>query len=247
MKPLCLFLSCFLFLFLFSAAGRVPAADALSAADAAKAYDAGDLETAARLFAGAADAAPRSASARYNLGNACFRLGRLPEALQAYRSAELLAPRDPDIRRNLALAAAAAGVPLPEPAGVRRLFAVFAAKELQTLLRCGYLALVAFLLLAFALPAARRAFLLSALPAALLALFALAGLAWRAADARTPERVLSEETPARSAPLADATTLATLPAGTFLRVRETRGGWLFVRSGGVEAWIPSDRALAVPR
>jgi tetratricopeptide (TPR) repeat protein len=214
---------------------------------ATAAYDAGDLETAARLFAEAADAAPHSVSARYNLGNACFRLGRLPEALQAYRSAQMLAPRDPAVRRNLALAAAAAGVPLPEPSGIRKVYAVFSARELATLLRIGYLALAAFLLLAYALPAARRAFLWLAVPAALAAAFALAGLATRAAAAKTPEMILSEATAARSAPLADATTLATLPAGTFVEKLDARGGWLDVRTGEVVAWVPADRTLPVPR
>jgi tetratricopeptide (TPR) repeat protein len=240
MKPICaLLLAC---LFLLPSAAFADAPDGATAA-----YNAGDLETAARLFAEAADASPHSVAARYNLGNAFFRLGRLPEAMQAYRSAQLLSPRDPDIRRNLFLAATAAGVPLPEPAGVRKAFAVFSARELTTILRIGYLALVAFLLLAYSLPAARRAFLHLAVPAALLALFALAGLWLRARDARTPERILAEEMPARSAPLEDATTLATLPAGTFVRVQETRGGWLCVLAGEVLAWVPADRTLAVPR
>ena len=240
MKPIsALLLAC---LFLLPSAASADAPD-----EATAAYNAGDLETAARLFGEAADASPHAVAARYNLGNALFRLGRLPEAMQAYRSAQLLSPRDGDIRRNLFLAATAAGVPLPAPAGLRKAFAVFSARELHAILRTGYLALVACLLLAYSLPAARRAFAHLAVPAALLALFALAGLWLRAADARTPERILSEETPARSAPLEDATTLATLPAGTFVRVRETRGGWLDVRAGEVVAWVPADRTLAVPR
>ena len=240
MNPVRVLLSLCLFLLPWAASADGP--DGATAA-----YAAGDFETAARLFAEAADAAPHAVAARYNLGNACFRLGRLPEALQAYRSAQILSPRDPDIRRNLLLAAAAAGVPLPEPSGIRKLYAVFSARELTTILRIGYLALVAFLLLAYSLPAARRAFLHLAVPAALFALFALAGLWMRATDARTPERILSLGTPARSAPLEDATTLATLPAGTFVRVRETRGGWLCVLAGEVLAWVPADRTLAVPR
>jgi len=215
--------------------------------EATAAYAAGDFETAARLFSEAADASPGSASARYNLGNAFFRAGRLPEALQAYRSAQLLAPRDGDVRRNLALAASAAGVPLPSPRGAEKVFAPFAAKELATFLRFGYLALFACLLLAYALPSARRAFLWLALPAALAALFAGAGLLARAAQAREPEVILASETEARSAPLADATALSTLPAGTFARKTDERGGWLAVRAGEVVAWIPSDRALPVPR
>jgi len=45
-----------------------------------------------------------SAEVHYNLGNAYLRTGQVGKAILAYRRAELLAPRDPDIRANLELA-----------------------------------------------------------------------------------------------------------------------------------------------
>lgn len=45
-----------------------------------------------------------SAALHFNLGNARFRSGRLGPAIVAYREAELLAPRDPDVRANLQFA-----------------------------------------------------------------------------------------------------------------------------------------------
>ena len=49
----------------------------------------------------------------YNLGNARYRHGDLGQAIWAYRHAQRLAPRDPDIRANLNLAAQSAGITLP--------------------------------------------------------------------------------------------------------------------------------------
>ena len=43
----------------------------------------------------------RDPQAHYNLGNACFKAGRLGEAVLWYERALRLAPRDADIRANL--------------------------------------------------------------------------------------------------------------------------------------------------
>src|SRR5208337_1310891 len=45
-----------------------------------------------------------SAALYFNLGNACFKAGTLGRALAAYRQAEALAPRDPDLRANIQFA-----------------------------------------------------------------------------------------------------------------------------------------------
>ena len=50
----------------------------------------------------------------YNFGCALFRDGRLGEAIAAWESARILAPRDPDIRHNLQIATARQIDKLPE-------------------------------------------------------------------------------------------------------------------------------------
>ncbi len=53
---------------------------------------------------------PQSAVLHYNLGNAYFLQGDAARAAAAYQQAAALAPRDGDIRANLALARQAAGL-----------------------------------------------------------------------------------------------------------------------------------------
>src|SRR5207249_8839840 len=45
-----------------------------------------------------------SAALYFNLGNALFKSGQIGRAIAAYRQAEQLAPRDPDVRANLQFA-----------------------------------------------------------------------------------------------------------------------------------------------
>ena len=50
-----------------------------------------------------------NARQRLNLGNAWLKAGQIGRAVRAYRQAEALAPRDPDIRANLQIARNQAG------------------------------------------------------------------------------------------------------------------------------------------
>lgn len=67
-------------------------------------FEAGDFTSAATAYEGIlAESGPR-ASVYYNLGNSHLRMGNYGPAILAYERAKLLAPRDPDLRSNLALA-----------------------------------------------------------------------------------------------------------------------------------------------
>ncbi len=69
-----------------------------------KAYQAGTYEAARdRYLEGIAKGAD-NAHVWYDLGNTYFRLGSFGQAIASYRRAELVRPRDPDIRANLSLA-----------------------------------------------------------------------------------------------------------------------------------------------
>jgi tetratricopeptide (TPR) repeat protein len=60
-------------------------------------------------------AAYYDAAALYNAGNAAARAGRYAQAILNYERAQLLAPRDPDVRANLAQVRARAGVEAEPP------------------------------------------------------------------------------------------------------------------------------------
>ena len=86
-------------------------------ADAAKAYDENRLPEAIAGWQALADEGQALPEVLFNLGNAYYRHGDLGEAILAYRRAQRLAPRDPDVRANLGFAAQSAGIELPARAG----------------------------------------------------------------------------------------------------------------------------------
>jgi tetratricopeptide (TPR) repeat protein len=81
------------------------------AAQGDAAYQAGDYESAVAAYGAVLEQGYHSASLHYNLGNAWYRLGRPGLAILHYERALLRAPRDPDVRHNLALARQLAGNP----------------------------------------------------------------------------------------------------------------------------------------
>ena len=84
---------------------------ALDAATAAAQFDAANKLYAQNQFPEAMVAYEQilgsgqtSPALSFNFGNACFKAGELGRAIAAYRQAEALTPRDPDVRANLQFA-----------------------------------------------------------------------------------------------------------------------------------------------
>ncbi|HSN73989.1 MAG TPA: tetratricopeptide repeat protein [Anaerolineae bacterium] len=77
-------------------------AQAVTAAN--KLVNAGHYAEAAQMYEQLLAGSPQDAALHYNLGNARFLQGDVTAALAAYERAAALAPRDTDIRANLALA-----------------------------------------------------------------------------------------------------------------------------------------------
>jgi Flp pilus assembly protein TadD len=102
------------------------AADAATGFEAAnRQYEKGDFAGAAKAYAALLDQGQHSSAVLFNLGNAHFKAGQLGAAIAAYRRAEALAPRDPDIRANLQFAREKVagdthcGAPAPPPGSPR--------------------------------------------------------------------------------------------------------------------------------
>ncbi len=95
-------------LFLF--AGLSNADDVASAFnDANKLYEQGKFSEAVSRYEKIIQSKSISAPLYFNLGNAYFKSGQLGRAVLAYRNAERLSPRDPEIRANLQFARNQAG------------------------------------------------------------------------------------------------------------------------------------------
>jgi len=102
MKHSCLRLVLALVALLSSAAGLAAADSWSSQFDAAnKLYEEGKYAQAITAYQRIADAGLGAGPLYFNLGNACFKSGELGRAIAAYRQAERLTPRDPDLQANL--------------------------------------------------------------------------------------------------------------------------------------------------
>ena len=212
------------------------------------AYNRGNALYAQRDYAHAAAAyeqalaAGPNANAHYNLANALFKSGRIGQAILHYRRARFLAPRDADIRTNLAFARSyrvdkvltAQG---PVASALDDTFHWLSRREAAlaaaVLFALGALSLAGWIVRRWAV----------ALAAALLfGLLALYGFACEQAWAREvggqPAVVAVPEASAWSGPSDEFKPILVLHDGTELRIREIRGVYSLVQlPGGTGGWI----------
>jgi tetratricopeptide (TPR) repeat protein len=183
----------------------------------------------------------------YNLGNARYRHGDLGQAIWAYRHAQRLAPRDPDIRANLNLAAQSAGITLPEFKPWSVVLLEFSRREWLVF------GVICFWLL-FGTAAAwivwpRSRFITRPAAWVLLGLMLMAGaglLQYRALSKR-PECVMM--TPGQnvlSSPLETATPLLALPVGSIVRQLGQRENWIEVQAEGARGWLTAASLAPIP-
>jgi len=80
------------------------ASEAVNFEEGNVAFRAEDFTRSAEIYQKLIDSEGSSAALLYNLGNSQFSLGEYGAAILSYERAQLLAPRDPDLRANLNLA-----------------------------------------------------------------------------------------------------------------------------------------------
>lgn len=214
------------------------------------AYEKGDFDGAAAGYRRVIQYGIVDSRVEYNLGNACFRLGRVGEAVLHYERAARLAPGDSDIAGNLELAQSRCfdRVEAPELAGPIRLL-----RAAQDRLGTDRQAIAALVLLwcACALVAWRAARPGGFTPAAgwiLSAILLMAGAA-AASWAATHERllgsrlavVLEEAVEVLAGPGQNNATLFTVHEGLTVEIRSERQEWVQVSlPNGLHGWIPRD-------
>ena len=216
-------------------------------ADAAKAYDENRLPDAIAGWQALADEGQALPEVLFNLGNAYYRHGALGEAILAYRRAQRLAPRDPDIRANLGFAAQSAGIELPARKPLAALLLEFSRAEWLGFGAVCFWLLAGALAVWIAWPRFRFVARPAAAVLAALLLLALAGLGLHRDLDQTPEDVVMlAGQKVLSSPLETATPLLAVPEGALVRMRESRGTWVEVEIGETRGWLPS-AALAPVR
>ena len=216
-------------------------------ADAAKAYDENRLPDAIQGWRALVDEGQVQPETLFNLGNAYYRHGDLGEAILAYRRAQRLAPRDPDVRANLGFAAQSAGIELPARKPLAGLLLDFSRAEWRGFGAACFWLLAGALAVWIAWPRFRFVARPAAAVLAALLLLALVGLALHRDLDRTPEGVvMAAGQKVLSSPLETATPLLAVPAGAIVRMRENRGTWIEVELGETRGWLPA-AALAPVR
>jgi len=231
-------------------AAKIFAADATADfASANELYAKGKFADAAAGYEKILQTGRQSPALLFNDANAEFKAGHLGNAIAAYRQAELLAPRDAELRANLAF--------------VRNQVQAAALRERRwqnwvgtlTLNEGAVLTAVLFWL-TFALLIARqlRPVLVPKLKSATriftaLTIFAGTVLGLQAADhfSSATAVVIADSVTARSGPFDDAQSAFTARDGAELSVLDRRDDWVQVANGaGKSGWLPVNQVEVLP-
>jgi tetratricopeptide (TPR) repeat protein len=231
-------------------AGKILAADVASDFSAAnELYAKGKFAEAATAYEKILQSGAQSPALLFNCGNAEFKAGHLGKAIAAYRQAELLAPRDAELRANLAFVRnQVQGATLRESRWQNWVSSLT--------LNEGALLTAAFFWAMFALLAARqiRPALAPKLQSAtrlavMLTIFSGAVLALQAANHFTSSVavVTSAETTARSGPFDEAQSAFTAHDGAEMRVLDRHDDWVQVANGaGKIGWLSRKQVEVLP-
>ncbi|HEX3856326.1 MAG TPA: tetratricopeptide repeat protein [Verrucomicrobiae bacterium] len=250
----------FAILFVVVCAGKILAADIISekrlTADAEndfhaanRLYAEGKFSDAANLYEIILQHGAASPNLLFNYGNAEFKSGNLGKAIAAFRRAELLAPRDSEIRANLTFARNQV-----QGATVRESFwqnwlENFSLNE-WTIFAAIAFWLTFILLAAKQLNPALAPRLKSATWIfAMLTIFCGTILSVKAANhfSRQTAVVISAEATARSGPFDDAQNAFTARDGAELSVLDRRDDWVQVADGsGKIGWLPTKQVEILP-
>jgi tetratricopeptide (TPR) repeat protein len=211
-----------------------------------KLYEEGKFADAASAYEKLFQSGQTSVALWFNLGNALFKSGQIGRAIAAYRTAEQLAPRDPDIRANLQFARNQTQGPTLPPSRWQRWLGRLTLNE-WTLLAA---AAVWFWLLLLALlqyrprlrPTLRGYVLILTVLAALLCACVAASM--RQTRFTRTAIVVAPEAAAHYGPLAESPTAFTVHDGAELLVLDQKDEWLQVTAGPRRiGWLRRDQAL----
>jgi tetratricopeptide (TPR) repeat protein len=223
-----------------------PAVPAVAFDSANKLYEEGKFAEAASAYEKLAQFGETSAALFFNLGNAFFKSGQIGRAVAAYRTAEQLTPRDPDVRANLQFARNQTPAPTLSPGRWQRWLGRLTLNE-WTLLAAGavwlWLLLLAVLQWRPALRPALRTYVISL---GLLAGFLCACVAATLRESRFTHTaiVITREAVVRYGPLPESPTAFTVHDGAELRVLDQKDEWLQVSAGPRRVgWLRRDQAL----
>jgi tetratricopeptide (TPR) repeat protein len=211
-------------------------------------FKAGDFAGAAALYQKSIDADGPDASTLFNLGNCEQKLGHHGRAILAYERARMLAPRDPDLLANLALARKSAAV-FEEPGRVPRIDAFFdylSLNEWSWLVAGSALFLGALAVLRGISHRPLRG--IRALAGTALLFIAVGSVAlYLRRDERLRGVVIVGNATVRLSPFEQAESLGTAASGRMVRILKTEGGfhYVLVPGTGLKGWANDNEVSPV--
>jgi tetratricopeptide (TPR) repeat protein len=237
-------------LFVVAFAAKVLAADvATDFSTANELYAKGKFADAANAYETILQTGAQSTALLFNDANAEFKAGHLGKAIAAYRRAEQLAPRDAELRANLAFVRNQVQGATTQERFWQNWFSTLTLNE-------GAVLTAVLFWLTFGLFAARqiRPALVPKLKGvtrilALLTLGSATVLGVQAANhfSSATAVVLADNATARSGPFDDAQSAFTVRDGAELSVLDQREGWAQVADGtGKSGWLSTKQAMVLP-
>ena len=226
---------------------RAQAAIPTAAFDAAnRLYEENKFADAAAAYEKLAQSGQASAALYFNLGNAYFKSGQIGRAIAAYRAAQQINPRDPDLRANLQFARNQTSGPTLLPSRLQKWLGRLTLNE-WTLLAASalwlWLLLLAILQWRPALKPALRSYIVAL--AVILGLSCACVISTlRATRFTRTVIVITPEATVRYGWLPESRVAFTLHDGAELRVLDQKDEWLQVSAGpGKIGWLRRDQTV----
>jgi tetratricopeptide (TPR) repeat protein len=231
-------------------AGKLLAADVSADFTAAnKLYAEGKFTEAATAYGAILKTGAQSPALLFNAGNAEFKAGHLGKAIAAYRQAELLSPRDAELRANLAFVRnQVQGATLRETSW-QKWVGTLTLNEGALLTAMFFWALFALLALRQIKPALSPKLRTATRLAVALTIFSGAILGLQAANHfNTSVAVVNAaDATARSGPFDDAQNVFTARDGAELKVLQQHDDWVQVANTvGKIGWLSTKQAAVLP-
>jgi tetratricopeptide (TPR) repeat protein len=226
------------------------AADATAAFDSAnKFYEQGKFAEAASAYETLARSNGASAALYFNLGNAFFKSGQMGRALAAYQQAEMITPRDPDVRANLQFTRKQAQGPTLAASFAQRWLGKLSLNEWTVFTAVAiwlWLLLLALLQWRPALKRPMRGWVIVLGIGALFLSGCLATLLYENSLARVAI-VIARDAAVRNGPLEESSSAFTVHDGAELAVLDQKGDWLQVSADGRRVgWLRRSETVPAP-
>ena len=227
----------------------VGAAHADAFNDASKLYEEGKYAEAAAAYDKIVQGGKVSPALYFNLGNAFFKANQPGRAIHAYREAESLSPRDPDVRANLQFARKKAGAGAPALPGNRwtRMLNHLSLNEWTGMTSVVVAILFLFLAVGQFRPESKPALFGVTIAAAIVSIGLLIclSLMWNQTISTKSAVVTASEAVIRKGPFDESQSSFTAHDGAELLVLDQKEKWLEVEDGSHRSGWVLERDVAV--